>query len=366
MGGMELYDLGETSWLETQLIYHALPRLGRPALVVCWPDRPYVCLGFSQDPGQEVDPEYCRRRELPVFRRAVGGGLVYLDRHQVFFQLVLPRRGAVPPAEIYRRALAPVTAALAALGVAASFRPAADLTVRGRKISGNGGGEIAGHPVVVGNVLLDFDFETMAGALKAPEPVFRRLVGEMMRRRLTTLRRELGRTPARRPLARLMIESFARAFGPFRRGRVDGPLRLEMDLLAAEMSSPDWPDLMPRPAGGRDVKIAEGAYVRHRSDADGGLWATWAEEEGLLRRVVFGGPATAGRTGEWQALAKALADAPLDAQGLAARLDPWLRSADRGGVAPQQVLGLIRPDERRESHGRDDHAERGSAMALSR
>lgn len=335
----------EIPWRETQLIYHALPRLGRPAVVVCWPDRPYMCLGFSQDPGQEVDLDYCRHRGLPVFRRAVGGGFVYLDRRQVFFQLILPRRGAIPPAEIYRRCLAPVTEALAALGVPAHFRPAADLTVNGRKISGNGGGEIAGHPVVVGNVLIDFDFDAMAGALKAPEPFFRQQVREMMRGRLTTLRRELGRTPSRRPLARLLIDAFARAFGPFRRGRLDAPLQREIDRLAAEMSSPDWPDLMPRPAVGRDVKIAEGCYVRHRRDDAGELWATWVEEEGRVRKMEFGGPVASHRPEAWRVLAAGLAGTPLKGSALADRLDAWRRQGGMNGFVPAGILSLIRPGE---------------------
>ncbi len=321
---MELYFLGGRPWRETQLIYHALPRLARPAVVICWPESPYLCLGFSQDLEREVDAEFCARRGLPVFRRAVGGGLVYLDSDQVFFQVVLPKRqGLVPVDAVYRRCLAPVREALGEMGVVAEFRPACDLVVAGRKISGNGGGEIAGHPVVVGNVLLDFDFATMAGAVRAPTELFRAKVREMMELRLTTLTRELGAMPEREAVAECLARAFARAFGPLAPGRVDGALRAEMDAVAEEMAGPDWPGHEPRPVPGRVVKIAEGCYVRHMEG--GGLQATWVEVEGALHEAHFSGPAVAGRGEAWERLARALTGVPLTSAALGARVRAWAR-----------------------------------------
>ncbi|HDH09530.1 MAG TPA: lipoate--protein ligase family protein, partial [Chloroflexi bacterium] len=55
---MKLYDLGEVPWLESQLIYHALPRLGMEGLVLLLPTSPYVCIGYHQDVEQEVDLAY--------------------------------------------------------------------------------------------------------------------------------------------------------------------------------------------------------------------------------------------------------------------------------------------------------------------
>ena len=46
---MHIYDLGSVSWTDSQLIYHALPRLQREALVLLSPASPYVCIGYHQD-----------------------------------------------------------------------------------------------------------------------------------------------------------------------------------------------------------------------------------------------------------------------------------------------------------------------------
>ena len=82
---MKLYDLQKVPWYESQLIYHALAKLGQEALVLVSPATPYVCIGFHQNAIQEVDLEYCKANAIPVFRREVGGGAVYLDGRQLFF-----------------------------------------------------------------------------------------------------------------------------------------------------------------------------------------------------------------------------------------------------------------------------------------
>ena len=73
---MDLYRLGKVPWQESQLIYHALAHLGREALSLVSPARPYVSIGYHQDAEQEVDLEFCKSRDIPIFRRDVGGGAV--------------------------------------------------------------------------------------------------------------------------------------------------------------------------------------------------------------------------------------------------------------------------------------------------
>ena len=71
---MKLYNLGKIPWLESQLIYHALAHMGQEALSLVSPAAPYVCIGFHQDVEQEVDLEFCKSKQIPVFRRDLGGG----------------------------------------------------------------------------------------------------------------------------------------------------------------------------------------------------------------------------------------------------------------------------------------------------
>ena len=84
---MKLYRLETVTWQDSQLLYHALPRLEREGLILLFPGSSYVCIGYFQDAEQEVDLEYCRQESIPVFRREVGGGAVYLDGEQLWGHL---------------------------------------------------------------------------------------------------------------------------------------------------------------------------------------------------------------------------------------------------------------------------------------
>ncbi|MFN2118895.1 MAG: lipoyl protein ligase domain-containing protein, partial [Anaerolineales bacterium] len=86
---MDCYFLDKISWQHSQGLYHAAAHLGREALFVLRPSTPYICIGYHQDAEQEIDLDYSGSHQIPVFRREVGGGSVYLDGGQLFYQLVL-------------------------------------------------------------------------------------------------------------------------------------------------------------------------------------------------------------------------------------------------------------------------------------
>ncbi|MBT7914529.1 lipoate--protein ligase family protein, partial [Candidatus Bathyarchaeota archaeon] len=127
---MELLNLGKVPWLESQSIYHALATLGRETLVLLSPSTPYVCIGFHQDLEQEVDVDFCRKNDIPIIRREVGGGAVYLDGNQFFFQLILDKENPEIPRNkesFYKKFLQPIIETYRAIGVPAEYKPINDL-----------------------------------------------------------------------------------------------------------------------------------------------------------------------------------------------------------------------------------------------
>ena len=157
---MYLYSLGKVPWHESQTIYHALASLGREALSLVSPATPYVCIGFHQDAHQEVDLDFCRANRIPIFRRDLGGGAVYLDGDQLFFHLILHKDNpAVPKRKeaFYKKFLQPIINVYRKIGIPAEFKPVNDVITRNRKISGTGVGEIGECIVFVGNLILDFN-----------------------------------------------------------------------------------------------------------------------------------------------------------------------------------------------------------------
>ena len=274
---MELYDLGHVPWLDSQLIYHALPRLEMEGLILLAPAEPYFCIGYHQDAVQEVDLAYCREQGIPVFRREVGGGAVYLDGRQLFYQLVIHRDSRLAPRdriEFYRKFLAPVVQTYRDLGVEVRYKPVNDIvTTAGRKISGNGAAEIGDYAILVGNLIADFDYETMVRVLRVPDAKFRDKVFKSLRENLTTLARELGQVPAWETMTAALVRNFEAVLGPLSPATLPVSVGDKVAELAQTHTTEAWL-LRPgkRSRTGRRVRIAEGAEVAQRvHKAPGGL-----------------------------------------------------------------------------------------------
>jgi len=294
---MKLNLLKRVSWEDSQLLYHAQPRLGREGLNLLAPATPYVCIGFFQDLEQEVDVAYCRENDIPIFRREVGGGAVYLDGDQLFFQLVIHRDNPLVPdggkLAFYRRFLQAPIEAYRALGIPAEYREVNDIVANERKVSGTGAAEIGDYYVLVGNLIVDFDYETMARVLRVPDEKFRDKVYKTIRDNLSTVRREIGTVPDRDGLWSLMVETFTDMLGPMEVvSSIDEVCRAEIDRLGERMLSDAWRHRGGRRRpGGRAVRIRAGVDVRQRvHKAPGGLMrATLEVRDGRLASVSLSG-----------------------------------------------------------------------------
>jgi len=171
------------------------------------------------------------------------------------------------------RLLEPVARTYSDLGVPAVYRPINDvITTDGRKVSGTGAAEIADHLVLVGNVIMDFDYETMVRVLKVPDEKFRDKVYQTLRENLTTLKREMGRLPPLAEIIPVLASRFEEVLGPLE--PADLPLAVydEARKLETLLNSDEWLHRRGKRVPGRDVKIAAGVNVLQRlHKAPGGL-----------------------------------------------------------------------------------------------
>jgi lipoate-protein ligase A len=349
---MRLYNLGKVPWQESQLIYHALAELGWEALSLVSPATPYVCIGFHQDVEQEVDLSYCNAENIPVFRRDVGGGAVYLDGDQLFFQLILHKDHPEAPKNkgiFYRKFLQPIINVYRHIGIPASYKPVNDVLVGARKISGTGVGEIGECTVFVGNLILDFNYEEMSKVLKVPDEKFRGKIHKTLKENLTTIRRELGEKEASRwdepTLNALMAEEFQKILGPMTPCQKDSLLQAKMDELGGRLMSEEWLFQRGKPVLGREVKIRAGLNViRKAHKAPGGLIrADYEVKEGRIKGVsVSGDFFSFPRTGI-RKLEKRLEDQPVE------QMESLLKafySEDRvetPGITVQDWLQVFKP-----------------------
>ncbi|VAW17087.1 Lipoate-protein ligase A, partial [hydrothermal vent metagenome] len=170
---LRVIDFGMVSALRSQAVFHGIAKTitanSDPVLVMSSPSEPYVCVGMHQQIDREVDEDYCRQNNLPIYRRHVGGGAVYLDKNQYFTQFIYPENKAPKLAsQLYPLFIEPVVRTYKELGIEAQFRPANDIHVNGRKIGGTGAASIDDATVMAGSFMFDFDTATMARCLKVP------------------------------------------------------------------------------------------------------------------------------------------------------------------------------------------------------
>lgn len=295
---MELYNLGKIPWEETQLIYHALALLDREALCLVSPATPYICIGYHQDLDREVDLDFCRAHDIPIFRREVGGGAVFLDGNQLFFHLILKRDNPIAPKRIdafYQKFLRPVIDVHHRIGIPAQYKPVNDLVVQNRKISGTGAGEIGDSIVFVGNLILDFDYDTMAQVLRIPDEKFRDKVKKTIQENLSTIRRELGEAQSDQwtedALNNMLAEEFEKLLGPLTRAGKDSLPADKMQALKMKMMRDDWLYRRGKQVGGRVVKVRSGLEVMQRiHKATGGLIrAEFIVEDRRFKEVTISG-----------------------------------------------------------------------------
>lgn len=267
---IRLVNLGLTPSWRTQAVYHAVAGMMRAdapdTIIIGRPLSPYLCLGYHQVFEAVLDRTECERRRLPVFRRRVGGGATYLDANQLFYQCIFHHsRLPVLFKDIYARILAAPVATLQRLGLKAGLREVNEIEVDGQRIAGIGGGRLGEACVVVGNLLFDFDYETMARVWRVPWESFRELAAAALRERVTTLQRLSGPVSVEMVQATL-VEEFVRALG---RPLEPGPL-IEAEVrysrrVARRLSSAEFLNLHSdsgRPEPMRSLKISAGVFIR--------------------------------------------------------------------------------------------------------
>lgn len=272
-------DLGPRDGYFIQSVYEAIAKfvgngLKPPTIVFVYPSHPYVCIGVHQLPDLEVDMDFCQSRGIPIVRRQVGGGAVYLDQNQQFYHIIIPKdheltKGSIK--DFFQRILQAVVEFYRSYGLPAEYKPINDVVIRGRKASGNGAALLHNAMVLIGNVILDFDAELAARVLRVPDEKLKNYISSSMKEWITSLKRELGFIPQREEVITKLKNSFEEVLQV---KLIDSTLsdeEFEETLrIANDMKKREWlyalahgrEDLVRRyDPSSRIVKIREGHYI---------------------------------------------------------------------------------------------------------
>jgi lipoate-protein ligase A len=180
-------------------------------IILVSPASPYVCIGIHQELEKEVDVEYCSAHAIPIVRRQTGGGAVYLDSSQQFYQIIVHKDDPAVPLGVepfYNHFLIPTVNVYRRYGLPAEYRPINDVMIRGKKASGNGAVTLGEAMILIGNVIYDIDTEVMVNVLKVPSEKFRDKMIKSLQKYMTSLTNELSDPPERSEIVDHLIEEY--------------------------------------------------------------------------------------------------------------------------------------------------------------
>jgi len=229
-------DLGRTDPLTFHATYAGVAEASRDHLLptVVWGRvGAHVCLGQSQGTCELADV-----LDVPVLRRPLGGGAVWVDEMQLSYALVAPLE-SVPRRHVdwYEWALGPAIETFREFGLAVE-RDAEDLWLAGRKIAGSGAATIGRSAVVASSFLFRFPRERFAGALAAASREFRARLHEALALAMTDWS-EHGAVPDEESVRMAYRRALARRLGwHLVPGGIDVAEAAEIRSWRAELSEP--------------------------------------------------------------------------------------------------------------------------------
>ena len=213
-----LLDMGTVKELRCESIYHAVTSCmaqdSEPVLSIVHPRSTYVSIGCSQELEKEVDLAYCQDHQYHVFRRDVQGGAFLWDSNQLVFHFMWPLASSqqwglpVDPQDRFAVFSKPPILTYQNSGLPATFQPANDIYVGGKKIGGMITGEIEGGVVVAGSMMFDFDAHTMSQVLRVSAEKGHNGANSSSYSEMTSMKQELGSAPKFEEVAEALLSAF--------------------------------------------------------------------------------------------------------------------------------------------------------------
>ena len=179
-----------------------------------------VSIGRFQDAFNEVYVENCRKHGIDIVRRITGGGAVYHDHvGEITYSVVVKESdlGFTDVASTYDVICKGLIEAAKMLGISADFNPGdpkkcPNVTINRRKISGSAQSRRKGVLLQHGTFLLDTNLEKMFTFLRVPWAKTCVEVIPVAKKRLTSVKEELGTSVLIKEAHQALVRGFQKTF----------------------------------------------------------------------------------------------------------------------------------------------------------
>ncbi len=177
--------------------------------VMLWQNDHAIIIGKHQNTLAEINESYVKEQGIRVVRRLSGGGAVYHDMGNLNYTIIAD---AQEDSLDFGRFCDMVIRALAKAGVQAERNGRNDMTIDGKKFSGNAqyvrGGRIMHH----GTILFDSNMSVLAGALQVDPAKIQAKGVKSVRSRVTNVRPYLPEDLTLEQFRAFLLESILEEF----------------------------------------------------------------------------------------------------------------------------------------------------------
>lgn len=153
-----------------------------------WQVNPTVIFGRNQLMENEINFDYVRSHRIEYYRRKSGGGCVYADFSNIMFSYITDDFNV---SFTFDRYLQLIAHTLNKLGVKAVASGRNDITVDGKKVSGNAFYRTSGRSIVHGTMLFDTNLEDLVLSITPNNEKLITKGIESVRKRVTNLKEYL-------------------------------------------------------------------------------------------------------------------------------------------------------------------------------
>jgi lipoate-protein ligase A len=191
--------------------------------VLFYINQPSIIIGNHQNPFQEIDFELAGRNKIRPVRRISGGGAVYHDPGNLNFSFITAFAGEM--LDYFKTLLQPVLKTLQRLGVPAQLTEKNNITVGGKKISGNSQHTDMRRMLSHGTLLFDADLDVLHNVLAPKHDIIHSRAVASIPSKVTNISGHLSQPMGMDTFLAELIGGISKSFG---------------DLAEHQLPAADW------------------------------------------------------------------------------------------------------------------------------